>query len=212
MAVKIDGTLGIDKVKDGSIIGSSLNSSIAIPSTATLPTAPASSNNSQLANTAYVDGKMVLGTSVATTSGTAIDFTGIPSWVKRVTIMFNGVSVTATSQYVIRIGDSAVSTSGYEMQGGLISVSSSVTAASATSGFTFNGSSSDTDTLSGSIVLNKVTSNKWVINGQVSSYPYWNMFVAGKKELSSDLTMVRVTTLAGTATFDAGSINIMYEG
>jgi len=30
------------------------------------------------------------GTAVASTSGTSIDFTGIPSWVKRITVMFNG--------------------------------------------------------------------------------------------------------------------------
>ena len=35
-----------------------------------------------------------LSTAVASTSGTSIDFTGLPSWVKRITVMFVGVSTS----------------------------------------------------------------------------------------------------------------------
>lgn len=53
------------------------------------------------------------GTSQASTSGTAIDFTGIPSWVKRITVMFSGVSTNGTSVPQIQVGAGSVTTSGY---------------------------------------------------------------------------------------------------
>jgi len=56
--------------------------------------------------TGIVTGVIVSGTAVASTSGTSIDFTSIPSWVKRVTVMFAGVSTNGTGSYLIQIGDS----------------------------------------------------------------------------------------------------------
>ena len=57
---------------------------------------------------------LTLGTAVASTSGTSIDFTSIPSTVKRITIMFDGVSTNGTSRGMIQIGTSSgVATSGY---------------------------------------------------------------------------------------------------
>ena len=53
------------------------------------------------------------GTAVASTSGTSIDFTGIPSWAKRITVMFNGVSTNGTSQQLIQIGSGSVNATGY---------------------------------------------------------------------------------------------------
>ena len=53
-------------------------------------------------------GQLVSGTAVASTSGTSIDFTGIPSWVKRITVMFNGVSTSGTSFKQIQIGSGSV--------------------------------------------------------------------------------------------------------
>ena len=52
-------------------------------------------------------------TAVATTSGTAIDFTGIPAGVKRITVMFNGVSTNGTSNYLLQLGSGSVQTTGY---------------------------------------------------------------------------------------------------
>ena len=45
------------------------------------------------------------GTAVASTSGTSVDFTSIPSWVKRITVMFNGVSTSGTSNPLVQLGD-----------------------------------------------------------------------------------------------------------
>jgi hypothetical protein len=45
------------------------------------------------------------GTAVASTSGTSIDFTSIPLWVKRITVMFAGVSTNGTSPFLVQLGD-----------------------------------------------------------------------------------------------------------
>ena len=52
------------------------------------------------------------GTAVASTSGTSNDFTSIPSWVKRITVMFNGVSTNGTSPVQLQIGAGSVTAQG----------------------------------------------------------------------------------------------------
>ena len=54
------------------------------------------------------------GTSVASTSGTYIDFTSIPSWAKRIVILINGVSTSGSSPLLIQAGPSGgVDTTSY---------------------------------------------------------------------------------------------------
>jgi hypothetical protein len=164
----------------------------------------------------WVDrGRMVLATAQNTTSGTAIDFTGIPSWVKRVTVMFNGVSTSGTSIPIVQIGaSSGIENTGY--------------AAGAAHGITANaffntgaglpiGSANNSGASSlryGSIVLTLISGNTWVTQGVVHESTAFGVgcFIAGAKSLSGTLDRVRITTVNGTDTFDAGSINILYEG
>ena len=152
------------------------------------------------------------GTAVASTSGTSIDFTSIPSWVKRVTVMFTGVSTNSTSNWLIQIGSGSVDATGYDAVGLYINASAANTASSA--GFILpaqNASSS----YSGFVTLNQLSSssNIWTAFGSLC----WSagppvVQTTGSKTLSGALDRVRITTVAGTNTFDAGSINIMYEG
>lgn len=148
------------------------------------------------------------GTAVASTSGTSIDFTGIPSWVKRITVMFNGVSTNGTSNVQVQIGSGSVDTSGYNNIYG--TGGSSTTA---TSGFLVTYATATGYLRIGSIVLNLVSSNAWVESGMLGDYSNVGAqsFSQGYKALSSALDRVRITTVNGTDTFDAGSINIMYE-
>jgi len=63
-------------------------------------------------------------------------------------------------------------------------------------------------------VLCKIDGNTWIINGDVAQQPTVSANVAslgGSKTLSDTLTQVRITTVNGTDTFDAGTINILYE-
>ena len=153
---------------------------------------------------------VVSGTSVASTSGTSIDFTGLPSWVKRITVLFAGVSTNGTSQFLIQLGDAGgIENTGY--------VSSS-TGFTGTAGSTISSTagfiiSYDTASYiaSGSIVLNFVGANLWVGSGVGKLATGVSFAAGGDKTLSDTLTQIRLTTVGGTNTFDAGSINILYE-
>jgi hypothetical protein len=157
---------------------------------------------------------LTLSTAKNSTSGTSIDFTGIPSWVKRITVMFNGVSTNGTSVVQIRIGTGgSPDNSGYAGVVTLFNSSGAGARAWNTSGCDLERSSQAAASVrQASIVLSLVSSNTWVFSGSVA---YTNTEVAyttcGQKSLSGALDIVRLTTVLGTDNFDAGSVNIMYE-
>ena len=152
-------------------------------------------------------GVLVSGTAVASTSGTSIDFTGIPAGVRRITVMFNGVSTSSTSNPLIQLGDSGgVETTSYSG----VSTSQAGTVTSYTTGFGISNGSGSLN-LSGTIVLVNVSTNIWVANGFISAPTANSFLTGGVKELSATLDRVRITTVNGTDTFDAGTINILYE-
>ena len=149
-------------------------------------------------------------TAKASTSGTSIDFTGIPSWVKRITVMFNGVSTNGASFGLVQLGDSG----GFENTGytGSNAFSGgSATGANPTTGFGY-GNNGAAFTFSGHMTITNVSGNIWVascVGGSTNTA--LAILGGGNKTLSNTLTQVRITTANGTDTFDAGSINIMYE-
>ena len=186
-------------------------------STTNLKNPSSGSNNIVLAadgsiTVSALQGGITSGTAVASTSGTSIDFTSIPSWVKRVTVMFSGVSVSGTSGLLIQVGDAG----GIEATGYL---GSSCTATSGgngntnyTTGYGIRATSSS-DVVQGVLIINNLTGNLWVASGTFSKSNNSDSIVtAGDKTLSGTLDRVRITTVSGTDTFDAGSINIAYEG
>ena len=155
------------------------------------------------------------GTAVASTSGTSIDFTGIPSWVKRITVMFNGVSTSGTSAIQAQIGGGSIETIGYNSVVGVITGAypGAAAAATATSGFLMeHNSQAAAFLMSGHLVITNVSGNIWVASGIFGTSTVGTMFLyAGNKTTSVTLDRIRITTVNGTDTFDAGSINIMYE-
>lgn len=150
---------------------------------------------------------IVQGTAVASTSGTSIDFTSIPSWVKRITVMFNGVSTNGSSVPQMQIGDSGgVETTSYNSFG---------TSSAITSGFALNNTSNSgaSVTYFGFATIVLLGSNTWAYSAALGinaggAAPF---YAGGTKTLSDILDRVRITTVNGTDTFDAGSINILYE-
>jgi hypothetical protein len=141
---------------------------------------------------------------------TSADFTSIPSWVKRITIMFDGVSLSGTDSFLIQIGDSGgLETTGYN-GGGARFGASSIGGVTFTTGFGFNNTTAAC-LFSGSVVLTNVTGNTWAASGTLggSATEFANI-LGGSKTLSATLDRVSVTR-TGTNTFDAGSINILYE-
>ena len=146
-------------------------------------------------------------------SNALIDFESIPTWAKRITVMFNEVSTSGVSLPIIQIGDSGgFETSGYT--GGAVIIGTGAASSSLTSGFlVYDNSASATNTLSGSAVLSNIAGSSWAVIGMFGDGVNAHISaVAGTKSLSATLTQVRITTVGGSDTFDAGTINISYEG
>ena len=153
-------------------------------------------------------------TAVASTSGTSIDFTGIPSWVKRITVMFQGVSLSGTTSYLLQLGAGSVTTTGYLGYYSLQENSGTAAVTANTSGFPINANNAG-NLRYGTARFVNITGNTWVCDGvfvgtnsaAVASY----LTTGGSIALGGTLDRVRITTVNGTDTFDAGSINILYE-
>ena len=187
MAVVIDGTSGI--------------TTPAVDSAGTMSGSP-------------VRGGLVLAAAV-TASGTSVDFTDIPSWVKRITVMFSAVSTNGTSPFLFQLGDAGgIETTGYESLGLILANASAITGTSSTSGIVTANALASSDNYRGAATFSRITGNTWVCTGQMvrASGTYQLLTFAGNKALSDTLDRVRITTVNGTDTFDAGTINIMYEG
>jgi hypothetical protein len=157
---------------------------------------------------------LTLATSVATTSGTSIDFTGIPSWVKRITVMFNGVSSSGSSQHIIRLGTSSgITTTGYTSYTGTVTAVGFSSAASAVGFLVHNGAAADVK--SGQMSITLFSGTSWVeshCGGHTNGSSNYAFVGGGSVALADTLTQIRLTTVNGTDTFDAGSVNIIYEG
>jgi hypothetical protein len=151
------------------------------------------------------------GTAQNSTSGTSIDFTGIPSWVKRITVMFNGVSTNGVSYIQVQLGAGSITTSGYSSVSGLF-YSSSAQSSSATTGFHQHGAAS-ASTRYGLMTITNITSNTWVSSFSMGDVGGGAICAGGGGSLAlgGTLDRLRITTVNGTDTFDAGSINILYE-
>ncbi len=157
--------------------------------------------------------KIVSGTAVASTSGTSIDFTSIPSWVKRITVMFNGVSTNGTSNIQIQVGSGSITTSGYLGSASIANNANQTVAATFTTGLPVVVGGAAATVTYGAVQICLISGNTWVATTSVGRS---DSAVAGcgggtSPALSGTLDRVRITTVNGTDTFDAGSINILYE-
>jgi len=202
MTLRLNGnTSGYTEIDAPAVAGSN---------TLTLPTGAGSTyqmiRNGATAGSLEFADNITSGTAVASTSGTSIDFTSIPSWVKRITVMFNGVSTSGTAFIWVQIGSGSVETSGYNsvFQG-------STSSGTATASFVV-GSSAAADVRCGTVVLSTMGSNLWVASSVIGiTSATLTQQGGGAKTTSGVLDRIRITTSNGTDTFDAGSINILYE-
>ena len=158
-------------------------------------------------------GAIVSGTAVSA-SGTSVDFTDIPSWVKRITVMIAGVSTAAAGAARIRVGTSSgLVTTGYEggtMTNTTAPANSATSLASAPEGIAGFSTTSGATVVHGIFTVCNVAGNTWAGSGSVyrsgdSAAVYSN----GNIALSGVLD--RISVVATTSTFDAGTINIIYE-
>jgi hypothetical protein len=150
------------------------------------------------------------GTAV-TASGTSVDFISIPSWVKRITVMFSGTSTNGSSNVQVQIGDSGgIENTGY--LGSANTFNTSTAGTNYSTGFIFSEDVASASVLYGHMIITNVSGNLWVEShsgGQSNSATV--SVGGGQKTLSDVLDRIRITTVNGTDTFDAGSINILYE-
>ncbi len=156
-------------------------------------------------------GGITRATAVASTSGTSIDFTSIPSTVKKIIVMFKGVSTNGSSPIQVQLGTSSgPTTSGY---GGSVQgpFDNGLGAATHSSGFRISNPNASGNVHEGIMTIANITGNDWVEGSLIS----WSSggaagFGSGSVSLSATLDRVRITTMNGTDTFDAGTLNIMY--
>jgi hypothetical protein len=155
--------------------------------------------------------KLVLSTAQATTSGVSKEFTSIPSWVKRITMMFDAVSTNAgTSNLIlVQLGSTTYTTTGYDSEIGATN-GGTTGGNSSTSGFIV-GWMAGTATMSGAATFTLMGSNTWVYTSNARYGAGAVMYGAGRVALSGALDRIKLLTANGTDAFDAGSINILYE-
>jgi len=137
------------------------------------------------------------GTAVASTSGTSIDFTSIPSWVKRITVMFSGVSLSGTSNLQIQIGSGSVTTSGYSSYAQIFNSATLTNTGTVTSGYII-WTSTAADSRTGAYSLVLLTGNTWVCTGNSSQSSTQSSQTSGSLALGGVLDRIRITTVNGT--------------
>jgi hypothetical protein len=220
MPITISGSTGIAGV-DGSaatpaVQGTDTNTGIYYPAADQVAIATNGTQQMLVNSAGIITGTagnlmLVSATSQASTSGTSIDFTGIPSWAKRITVMFSGVSTGGTSNIQIQIGSGSFTTSGYN-QVGTTFAAAGANVVTGSTGFILGSISTSAFTLFGAVVITNLTSNTWVCQGSVANVGDSRVHGAqGGLALGGVLDRVRITTINGTDIFDAGSINILYE-
>lgn len=201
----LDGTIAEAKIADNAIATTKINDN----AVTTSKLASSSVTTAKIANAAVTPEKLsdpyTLEAVQSSTSGTAIDFTGIPSWVKCIRVILNGVSTNGSDNLIIQLGD----TDGIENTGYISEVSNRGGDATSTAGLIITKSSSSSSTCYGIVTICKCTGNTWVYSANISITSLVNSS-AGSKTLSGTLDRIRLTG-GGANIFDGGQVNISYE-
>jgi hypothetical protein len=177
--------------------------------------AVAGSTTQTLVNVTGTLAPVVSGTAITLTNQTAPEFTGIPSWVKRITLTFSSVSTNGTAPPLIQIGSGTYATSGYLGANSIIAAASVATVVF-TTGFGIGvntGNWSAATVVNGAITLSLHNGNTWACSGSVGTSTGTGIYLTSGSSgtaISGALDRVRLFS-DGTQQFDAGTINILYE-
>ena len=156
-------------------------------------------------------GSLTQGTAQTVSTVTSINFTSIPSWVKRITVTMSGVTVTANaSNLTLRIGSGAYDATGYN--GGFFRLASGNNypgfVGSTTAFIIINPGTSNV--CSGSFVLTNITGNNWALLSSVSDSAQTLNINAGNHTTSGVLNQLQLICADGSTTI-TGTFNILYE-
>jgi hypothetical protein len=144
-------------------------------------------------------------------TGTFIDFTGIPSWVNRVTVQGNSLGTSGTARLFLRVGDGAIVTSGYLGSTTQIDGATPVTVLGANAVLLTENNTSAMR-LRFKATIERRSKLIWVITGTGAfSNTATTVSFANDITLTGDLDRVRITTAGGTDTFTIGGLNISWE-
>ena len=209
-------TLAKSPVLNGSTSGTLTIAAPAVAGTNTITFPAATDTVATLAATQTFTNKTIQGgaitsdTAKASTSGTTVDFTGIPSWVKRITVMFSGVSTSGANIIFAQLGTGETPTfvaTGYTAP--LVSCTAvAISVVTYTTGFPIVNPIGTAELASGTYVISNITGNTWSLFGSASAATARFYSTSGALALGAALTAVRITSADA---FDAGTINIMYE-
>jgi hypothetical protein len=143
-------------------------------------------------------------------SETTMTFTGIPAGVNWVTMGFLGLSNTATSNFLVQLGDSGgLEASGYLSSAAGLTTSSVNTVTSSTAGIIILMTAAAA--AHGQVTFRRFNSNQWTAQGSVRRDANTTTWFSGSTpDLTTALTQIGVTTVGGSGTFDAGTVNIQY--
>lgn len=157
----------------------------------------------------------ILSAEVATTSGTTADITGIPAWVRKITVMLAGVSTDGIGQYLLQLGDSGgIEATGYSCAFTAITAAGAVSCGLDTTAFRVADPGAAAATIHGLVVLTlqDAANFTWACGGQTArTDTAGQCIVAGTKALSAALDRIRLTNIGGANNFDAGAISILME-
>jgi hypothetical protein len=208
------GTVTSTMIADGAIVNADINASAAIAGTKISP----NFGSQDIITTGTIQGTPKQATSQTVSVATStISIGSIPSWAKRVTIIFDALSCSGADNFGIRVGTSGgFATTGYA--GSVLRVQDagaiSVDVFSTNFVLAVSGGNAATSVYSGHLTLSNLTGNTWVIGGTYSatttSANARMGCLTGSISLGGALTQVQLVDL--TSTFDAGTLNIFYEG
>ena len=142
-------------------------------------------------------------------TGSGVGFTGIPSWVKRITVSFRAVSLTGTENILVQIGSGSYTATGYVSTSGIFTTGGATNAANSTSGFVMLANAA-TDAVSGHMLLTNITGNEWVSSHSAKRGTLTVMVGSGDVTIGGAVDRLQIIP-SGTNTFDAGTVNIFYE-
>ena len=220
MATTISGSSGVTYPSGG--VANTAGAGVGTTDTQTLTNKTLTSptvNSPTIGGTPVIGASLITsGTAVTCAGQTSIDFTSIPSWVKRITVMLGSVSLSATgSNMGVRIGSGSFEATGYVGGYGYTADAASPANAdtiTSTTAIVVGTIIAAADTISGLLVINNISGNLWAFQGtffRAGAATDTTFMPSGSKTTSGVLD--RVQLMLGTAgpNFDAGTVNIFYE-